>query len=335
MLTRVDQHRSDLTPLPAVPRVTVITICKDRAWCIDECVRSVLAQDYPNVEYLVQDGASRDNTLDVLKKYEDRVKVVSEPDRGPIDAFHKALAVATGDIFCLLLSDERFADDKVISRAVEAFHRYPDTGVIYGDFRAVDVDYREIRIERKRQITFEQIFRHDDFISPCAAFVRTETLRQNGTPKPDLRSFFGDVGDWGLWVYVASQYPITHVPQVMADFMVHPDEGSYGLELCRNYVRECETAIRSFHSDAYTPRDLAALKKRSLARVYLNFGNSLAGKYFSVPIQLAWKGISTRPQLIFTKSFLGVVVKCIGLYSLWPARADGKRMKQQLPRESQ
>ena len=106
----------DLIPLPDAPRVTVITMCKDRAWCIEECVRSVLAQDYPNIEYLVQDGASQDGTLDVLARYKGRLHLQSERDRGPMDAFHKGLARATGDLFCILLSDERFFDRSVVSR---------------------------------------------------------------------------------------------------------------------------------------------------------------------------------------------------------------------------
>jgi len=324
-------HRSSLTPLVQTPRVTVITFCKDRAWCIEECVQSVLAQDYPNIEYLVQDGASQDNTLEVLKKYEDRAQVYSEPDRGPMDAFHKALARATGDIFCMLLSDERFSDNKVVSRIVEAFHAYPDSGAIYGDFRIVDVRYREIRLERKHQLTFEQIFCHEDFISPCAAFVRTDTLRDNGVLRSDLRSFFDIIGDFGLWVYIGSRYPLKYVPGVIADFMVHGGEVSYGLKHCQAYIRECETAIESFQSDACPPQDLAALKKRALARIYLNFSNSLAGKYFPESIQLAWKGIKKRPRLILTETFLAVLVKSAGLSSLLPVRADGKRMKQAQP----
>ncbi|HLE56817.1 MAG TPA: glycosyltransferase [Rhodothermia bacterium] len=326
-----DPRQPRLRPLPDTPRVTVITMCKDRAWCIDECVRSVLRQDYPNIEYLVQDGASRDDTLDVLEKYEDRLQICSEPDRGPMDAFHKALARATGDLFCILLSDERFSDDKVVSRVVEAFHRYPDSGAIYGDFRIVDVNYREIGVERKQQISFEELFCYERFISPCAACVRFDTLRENGILKSDLRSFFDIIGDFGLWVYVGSRYPLKYVPGIMADFMVHGGEISYGLKHCQAYIRECETAIESFHSDAYAPHDLAALKNRALARLYLNYSNVLAGKYFSEPVQLTWKGIRRRPRLIFTKTFLAVLIKSAGLSALLPARGDGRRMKQSRP----
>ncbi|HAL46188.1 MAG: glycosyltransferase [SAR202 cluster bacterium] len=319
-------------PLPETPRVTVITMCKDRAWCIDECVRSVIDQDYPDVEYIVQDGASGDNTLEVLKKYESRMQVYSEPDRGPIDALHKALAKTTGDIFCIVLSDERFYDNKVVSRAVEAFHKHPDSGAIYGDFRLVDVHYREIRVEKKRQIDFEEILCNEDFISPCAAFVRTDTLRENGKPKSGLRSFFDAIGDFGLWVYIGSRYPLKYVPGIMADFMVHGGEISYGLTHCQAYIRECETAIDAFHSETYAPKDLAALKNRAVARVYLNYSNQLAGRYFSEPIRFAWKAVRRRPGLLLTKTFLAVLFKSSGLYALLPVDTDGKRMKHAEPR---
>lgn len=320
--------QATLPPLARTPRVTVITVCKDRAWCIEECVQSVLAQDYPNIEYIIQDGASRDNTLEVLKKYGDRVQVYSEPDQGPMDAFHKALARTTGDLFCLVLSDERFADNTVVSRMVEAFHEYPDSGVIYGDFRTVDSHYRAIRVETKRQITFDEIFCREDFISPCAAFVRTDTLRENGELRSDLRSLFFVIGDFGLWVYIGARYPLKYVSGIIADFMVHGGECSYDLNVCRAYIGESEMAIKSFQSPAYTPQALTALKTRAIGKLYLGFSSSLAGKYFSEPIQWAWKGIRTQPRLLFTRTFLSVLVKSAGLSALLPVRADGKRMKQ-------
>ena len=309
-----------------MPRVTVITMCKDRAWCMDECVRSVLGQDYPNIEYLIQDGASQDDTLDVLRKYDDRVQVRSEPDRGPIDAFHKALARATGDIFCLLLSDERFYDHGVVSRIVDEFRKHPNAGALYGDFRSVDLDYREIRQERKRQMSFEEIFCQEDFISPCAAFVRTDALKEDGVLRSDLRSFFDTIGDFGLWVCVGGRYPLTYVPGFIADFMVHGGEISHGLPHCQAYIRECEGAIEAFRSDAYTPQELAALKNRALARLYLNYSSALAARHFSAPLELAWRGIRRQPGLMFTKTFLAVVLKAARLSWLLPVGADRKRV---------
>ena len=320
-------HEWALGPLPDIPRVTVITICKDRAWCIEECVRSVLQQDYPNIEYIVQDGASKDDTLDVLKKHGERVRVYSEPDRGPIDAFHKALARATGDIFCLLLSDERFYNDNVVSRLVNEFRKHRTSGAIYGDFRSVDVDYQEIRRELKRQLTFEDIFCQEDFISPCAAFVRTDALKENGVLRSDLRSFFDAIGDFGLWVCVGARYPLTYVPGVIADFMVHSGEISYGLQHCRAYIRECEGAIDAFQSDIYPPKDLVALKKRAVSRLYLNFASLLSGRYFSEPVRLAWKAIRIRPALILSRTFFAVIVKASGLYSVLALGSGSRRMR--------
>jgi glycosyltransferase involved in cell wall biosynthesis len=284
-------------------------MCKDRAWCIEECAQSVLRQDYPDIEYIVQDGASQDDTVEVLRRYEGRIQIYSEPDRGPIDALHKALARATGDIFCLVLSDERFYDDKVVSRMVDAFRTYPDSGAIYGDFRSVDVHYRQIRVEKKRQFTFEEIFCLEDFISPCAAFVRMDALREHGVLSPNLRSFFDVIGDFGLWVYVGSRYPLTYVPGIIADFMVHGGEISYGLKHCQAYIAECEEAIHAFRSDTYSPQQLAALKTKALARLYLNFGSLLAAKHLAAPMGLAWRAIRLRPRLVVTRTFLVILLK--------------------------
>jgi glycosyltransferase involved in cell wall biosynthesis len=318
-----DTRRANLKPLSSSPRVTVITVCKDRAWCIANCVDSVLAQDYPDIEYIVQDGASRDDTVAVLRKYGNRVHLSSEPDRGPIDAFHKALAKATGDIFCMLLSDERFYDEQVVTRAVDAFRRYPEAGAVYGDFRTVDVHYQPIRVEKKRQVTFEEIFCYDSFITPCAAFVRLDALRTDGRLNSDLRSFFDDIGDFGLWVYVGSRHPLKYVPGIMADFMVHSGAISYGLKHCQAYIRECETAIEAFQCEAYPPPALARLKQRARARLYLNYSNILAEQHPSEAIRLAWDGIRRRPRLMLTRTFFAVLLRSMRLASLLPARRHG------------
>jgi hypothetical protein len=309
---------SGLAPLPAVPRVTVITVCKDRAWCIAQCVDSVLAQDYPDVEYIVQDGASRDDTMTVLRHYGDRIRAFSEADRGPIDAFHKALEKATGDIFCMLLSDERFHDAHVITRAVEAFRQHPDAGGIYGDFRTVDVNYQPLSVERKRQFTFEEIFCYDGYITPCSAFARMAVLKTGGALNPDLRMYFDDIGDYGLWVYVGARHPLKYVPGVMADFMVHSGEISYGLRHCQAYIRECEGAINAFRGDAYTPSSLAALKNKALARLYLNYGNLLAAQHPREALQLGWNAVRRRPRLVLTRTLGALVLKTLKTSS-WSA----------------
>lgn len=131
-------------------KVTILTICYNRMGTVEQSIQSVLAQDYPNIEYLVIDGASTDGTQDVIAPYRGQLAYyVSEPDKGMYDAINKGLAMATGDIVGLLHSDDTFYDEKVISKAVEAFLNAPDLDAVYGDGLYVTND-AEQKIVRNR-----------------------------------------------------------------------------------------------------------------------------------------------------------------------------------------
>lgn len=89
------------------PKISIITITYNSAKTVEETIKSVITQGYPNLEYLIIDGASKDNTLEIVNKYKDRISVViSEPDKGISDAFNKGIANATGEIIGIINSDD-------------------------------------------------------------------------------------------------------------------------------------------------------------------------------------------------------------------------------------
>lgn len=104
---------------PALPRVSVVTVCYNSARTIRRTVASVLAQQYPALEYVVVDGGSTDGTLDILEEYRPQLsKVVSEPDEGIYDAMNKGLRLASGEWIHILNSDDYYAADDVLRAAI-------------------------------------------------------------------------------------------------------------------------------------------------------------------------------------------------------------------------
>ena len=115
-------------------KVSVITVCYNRKATIGQSIKSVLDQDYPDVEYIIVDGNSSDGTKDIIKSYSDKItKYISESDNGMYDAINKGLGMATGDIVGLMHSDDVFYDTTVISKIDEVFKNNPNTDAIYGN----------------------------------------------------------------------------------------------------------------------------------------------------------------------------------------------------------
>lgn len=119
-------------------KLSLITVTSNSGQFLEDCILSVIAQNYPNIEYIVIDGKSTDNTIDIIKKYEHSIQTwISEPDRGMYDAINKGMKLATGDIIGILNSDDVLDNNAVVSSVIQAFK---ENGVdsIYGDLEYVD-----------------------------------------------------------------------------------------------------------------------------------------------------------------------------------------------------
>jgi glycosyltransferase involved in cell wall biosynthesis len=123
-------------------KISVITATYNSAKTIKSTIESVLAQSYADIEYIIVDGNSHDETMQIVKSYEPsfrgRMKYVSEPDKGIYDAMNKGIGMATGDVVGILNSDDFYTSDDVVQRIVEAFDE--DLDAVYGDIHFVNPD---------------------------------------------------------------------------------------------------------------------------------------------------------------------------------------------------
>src|SRR5919108_2015168 len=116
----------------ALPKVSIITPSFNQGQFIEASIRSVLEQDYPNIEYIIVDGNSKDDSVEVIKKYADRLAWwISEKDKGHADALNKGFSHATGEILAWLNSDDIYFP-RAVSEAVSGFQRPPEGGMVYG-----------------------------------------------------------------------------------------------------------------------------------------------------------------------------------------------------------
>jgi glycosyltransferase involved in cell wall biosynthesis len=120
-------------------KISIITVSFNSEKTIKQTIESVLAQDYPWVEYIVVDGASKDSTVEILQSFGSKIKYISEPDKGIYDALNKGVKMATGDIVGTIGSDDFYPNNHVLSHVAEAFQQH-GTDVIYGDKQYVNPD---------------------------------------------------------------------------------------------------------------------------------------------------------------------------------------------------
>lgn len=119
--------------LPGRPLVTVVTVVRNGEDHLEEAIRSVLSQDYANIEYIVVDGASTDGTLEIIRRYDERIDYwVSEPDAGIYEAMNKGIALATGELIGLLNADDIYLEGTV-PRVVETALAHPEAGAFHGN----------------------------------------------------------------------------------------------------------------------------------------------------------------------------------------------------------
>lgn len=127
-------------------KISIITVCYNSAATIEKTIQSVASQSYPNIEYIIVDGNSKDHTLAIVKKHDDKVtKWISEPDKGLYDAMNKGVALATGDFIGILNSDDTFYSNTVIAELV-AFHQKNDIDASVGNIVQHREDGKMVRL---------------------------------------------------------------------------------------------------------------------------------------------------------------------------------------------
>src|SRR3954447_10463959 len=115
-------------------RISILTPSYNQAGFLEHNIRSVINQDAPDIEHIVMDGGSTDDTTAILARYNDRIRWASESDRGQADALNKALRLSTGEIIGWLNVDEYY-EPQIFGKVVDAFRKSPAAALVYGDFR--------------------------------------------------------------------------------------------------------------------------------------------------------------------------------------------------------
>jgi glycosyltransferase involved in cell wall biosynthesis len=203
------------------PLVSIITPSYNHAAFLDETIRSVLAQDYANIEYIVVDGGSTDGSVEIIKRHAGRIaKWVSEPDEGQSHAINKGFRMASGDIVAWLNSDDLYFPDAV-STAVRRFVADERLGLFYGHGVFVDRGGAFVRYFTEVEPYDEFRLRNcSDYIMQPTTFFRRDVLVDVGLLDESLHFTM----DWDLWCRFAESGCGVHCePKLIAATRVYPE----------------------------------------------------------------------------------------------------------------
>jgi glycosyltransferase involved in cell wall biosynthesis len=154
-----------------LPKITIITSSYNHGSYIEEAILSVLSQGYPNLEYIVLDGASKDNTVEILKKYEGQLTWISEPDKGQSDATNKGFKMATGDIIGTLNSDDCFLPGALwhVSKNIDT----EKAQILFGNcFRLYENGFKSYGSDVVSSYDNFKIEEHDFMLHPSAFYTK-------------------------------------------------------------------------------------------------------------------------------------------------------------------
>ena len=193
------------------PLVTIVTPSFNQGHFIRATIESVLSQDYPNIEYIIMDGGSKDSTAAVAAEYSSRLKFIQEKDRGQSHAINKGFQMAKGEIVSWLNSDDVILPGAV-SLAAGAFEQDPLLGAVYGEGYLIDYEGKvKNRFPATEPFNLWKLVYLSDYILQQTVYFR--------------RSVFGELGfldeslnwgmDWDILIRIGQRYPMRYLPEYM------------------------------------------------------------------------------------------------------------------------
>lgn len=237
------------------PLVSIITPVLNGIKYLETCIQSVLSQSYPYIEQIFVDGGSTDGTLDTLSsykaKYPDRIRFVSELDRGVGEAVNRGLKMARGEIFGWLDSDDVYQAD-AITIVVEFFRSNPDAYFVFGDYNIINEAGEVIKKFPTKEFDLEEAINDRCSIDICTIFYKREVV--------DTVGFFNTMGnDLDFYIRVGKVFRIHRIEKTLSNSRLHGDSISTSREAnkmrtVKQKFREDYLLCRQYGGSIFSPR---------------------------------------------------------------------------------
>jgi glycosyltransferase involved in cell wall biosynthesis len=210
------------------PKISIVTPSYNQGEFLQRTILSVLNQNYPNIEYIIIDGGSTDNSIEIIKKYEKYLSYwVSEPDKGQADAINKGFSQATGDILAWLNSDDMYLPN-AFNIAAETFMQNQNASIIYGDYIKVNAEDRCVALRRQPSYDYRtSLFGYLTVMQPASFFSRKLVF---DVSMVDISYRYAM--DYDLIIKLAQRGEVIHAREYLAAFRLHNQSKSVAEKDC-------------------------------------------------------------------------------------------------------
>ena len=166
--------------VPSKPLVSIITVCLNSDKYIEKTIKSVFEQTYKNIEYIIIDGGSRDKTLDIIRKYENKISVwISETDKSLYDAMNKGIRLSNGEIIGIINSDDWYEMD-AIEEVIHFFKKNPRASVVHGNRNLWDERSKKLKAVILPSKNYNRLIYHTMPISHPTCFIKKSIYLKYG-----------------------------------------------------------------------------------------------------------------------------------------------------------
>jgi glycosyltransferase involved in cell wall biosynthesis len=244
------------------PRISVVTPSYNQGRFIEETIRSVLLQGYPDLEYLIIDGGSTDGTLDIIRRYEPWLTYwVSEPDRGQTHAINKGWTRATGEILAYINTDDTYLRGATTTAALE-FCLHPHVAMVYGTAIIVDETGREQSKWEARPFDLKTMLVSGSIVPQPATFFSRASVASLGY----LNETRHMIMDYELCTGIGVRYPSVCLPCPLARFRIHA-QSKTRLHF-ETTARELVEFVTGFRADQVPGNEWRTIRNGTLSRVH-------------------------------------------------------------------
>ncbi len=310
-------------PMTALPKISIITPSYNQGQYIEQTILSVLEQNYPNLEYIIIDGGSTDNTVEIIKKYEKHLSYwVSEPDRGQSHAINKGFARATGEVFNWINSDD-FLEPGALHEVGKAFAQNPGMQLLCGygrifDHEAIEPSYKHrTKICLNTELTIVQ-----EEINQQGMFYRMDCIRKLKGVNESLQY----VMDLELWFRFMTQFGIANIrlsDALLGHFRLHSSSKTTGFEekfrqevaqifhyLCQQkHLPEPISKVYETSEPNYTPHDWNfrhLQSKKLLNAIAQRYTFDFYKRNYTKAAQIAYISLLKSGKIAISKAWLSL-----------------------------